>query len=101
MHTTPNPPTGPERGFLRLPFPGATGSPVPKPAAPAAKNPRFGVLECAISAETKRPGLHRIGRGRAMLPDSNAQIRKLLEERILIIDGAMGTMVQRYKLEEA
>lgn len=29
------------------------------------------------------------------------QLRKLLDERILIIDGAMGTMIQRYKLEEA
>jgi len=28
-------------------------------------------------------------------------IRALLKERILIIDGAMGTMIQRYKLEEA
>ena len=28
-------------------------------------------------------------------------IRKELENRILIIDGAMGTMIQRYKLEEA
>lgn len=28
-------------------------------------------------------------------------IRKILEERILIIDGAMGTMIQRYKLTEA
>ncbi len=27
-------------------------------------------------------------------------IRKELEKRILIIDGAMGTMIQRYKLEE-
>ncbi|MBC8034841.1 MAG: homocysteine S-methyltransferase family protein [Chitinophagaceae bacterium] len=27
-------------------------------------------------------------------------IQKCLEERILIIDGAMGTMIQRYKLEE-
>lgn len=27
-------------------------------------------------------------------------IRKELEQRILIIDGAMGTMIQRYKLEE-
>ncbi|HEV7620758.1 MAG TPA: homocysteine S-methyltransferase family protein [Flavisolibacter sp.] len=30
-----------------------------------------------------------------------ANIRDLLKERILIIDGAMGTMIQRYKLEEA
>jgi 5-methyltetrahydrofolate--homocysteine methyltransferase len=29
-----------------------------------------------------------------------ANIRELLNERILIIDGAMGTMIQRYKLEE-
>jgi len=29
------------------------------------------------------------------------QIRQLLEQRILIIDGAMGTMIQRHKLEEA
>ena len=28
-------------------------------------------------------------------------IRKILNERILIIDGAMGTMIQRHKLEEA
>ena len=28
-------------------------------------------------------------------------IKKALEQRILIIDGAMGTMIQRYKLEEA
>ena len=28
-------------------------------------------------------------------------IRSLLENRILVIDGAMGTMIQRYKLEEA
>jgi len=29
-----------------------------------------------------------------------ATIQQLLNERILIIDGAMGTMIQRYKLEE-
>src|SRR3954464_7145140 len=28
------------------------------------------------------------------------EINKLLEKRILIIDGAMGTMIQRYKLAE-
>ncbi len=28
-------------------------------------------------------------------------LRKLLRERIVIIDGAMGTMIQRYKLEES
>lgn len=29
-----------------------------------------------------------------------SQVEKLLQERILIIDGAMGTMIQRYKLSE-
>src|SRR5215217_8839184 len=29
-----------------------------------------------------------------------ATIQQLLDERILVIDGAMGTMIQRYKLEE-
>jgi 5-methyltetrahydrofolate--homocysteine methyltransferase len=33
--------------------------------------------------------------------NTDSKLRKLLDERILIIDGAMGTMVQRYKLEEA
>lgn len=30
-----------------------------------------------------------------------SDIRKELEKRVLVIDGAMGTMIQRYKLEEA
>ena len=29
------------------------------------------------------------------------KIEDILKERILVIDGAMGTMIQRYKLEEA
>src|ERR1700755_2782162 len=33
--------------------------------------------------------------------NTEATLRKLLGERILIIDGAMGTMIQRHKLEEA
>ena len=28
-------------------------------------------------------------------------VQQALKERILIIDGAMGTMIQRHKLEEA
>ncbi len=38
----------------------------------------------------------------ANLPESRtgARIRELLAERILFLDGAMGTMIQRYKLEE-
>ncbi len=33
--------------------------------------------------------------------NTEARLRELLKERILIIDGAMGTMVQQYKLNEA
>jgi 5-methyltetrahydrofolate--homocysteine methyltransferase len=32
---------------------------------------------------------------------SDARLRALLRERILMLDGAMGTMIQRYKLKEA
>jgi 5-methyltetrahydrofolate--homocysteine methyltransferase len=35
-----------------------------------------------------------------MINKKAMDIRKELEKRILIIDGAMGTMIQRYKLEE-
>ncbi len=31
---------------------------------------------------------------------SKEKLEKLLAERILIIDGGMGTMIQSYKLEE-
>jgi 5-methyltetrahydrofolate--homocysteine methyltransferase len=34
-------------------------------------------------------------------PDCTADLRKLLAQRLLVIDGAMGTMIQGYKLEEA
>ena len=30
-----------------------------------------------------------------------SKIKEILGERILVLDGAMGTMIQRYKLEEA
>jgi 5-methyltetrahydrofolate--homocysteine methyltransferase len=33
--------------------------------------------------------------------DPASRLRQLLERRILILDGAMGTMIQRYKLTEA
>ncbi len=32
--------------------------------------------------------------------DISTTIRKALKDRILVIDGAMGTMIQRHKLEE-
>ncbi|HMM72887.1 MAG TPA: homocysteine S-methyltransferase family protein, partial [Rhodocyclaceae bacterium] len=34
-------------------------------------------------------------------PDCTAQLESLLRQRILILDGAMGTMVQRHRLTEA
>ena len=34
-------------------------------------------------------------------PDRTEELRRLLQDRILVIDGAMGTMIQAYKLEEA
>ena len=36
-----------------------------------------------------------------MISSIEKRLRELLAERILLLDGAMGTMVQRYKLEEA
>lgn len=34
-------------------------------------------------------------------PDRSAELRDLLAQRILILDGAMGTMVQQHGLQEA
>ncbi|MEI6033165.1 MAG: methionine synthase [Verrucomicrobiae bacterium] len=36
-----------------------------------------------------------------MISSTEMRLRELLAERILILDGAMGTMVQQYKLQEA
>ena len=37
----------------------------------------------------------------SMQPDRSAELTALLHERILILDGAMGTMIQRHRLQEA
>jgi 5-methyltetrahydrofolate--homocysteine methyltransferase len=34
-------------------------------------------------------------------PDRTAELHRLLDSRILVLDGAMGTMIQRYRLDEA
>ena len=34
-------------------------------------------------------------------PDRTEELRRLLQEQFTAIDGAMGTMIQAYKLEEA
>ncbi|HRC60267.1 MAG TPA: homocysteine S-methyltransferase family protein, partial [Candidatus Propionivibrio aalborgensis] len=36
-----------------------------------------------------------------MQPDRTAELKALLEQRILILDGAMGTMIQRHGLKES
>jgi len=36
-----------------------------------------------------------------MQPDRTAELSALLKQRVLILDGAMGTMIQRHKLQEA
>ena len=36
-----------------------------------------------------------------MMVNKTAQLKQALENRILILDGAMGTMIQKYKLTEA
>ena len=36
------------------------------------------------------------------MPENQTDLlNKLMSERILVLDGAMGTMIQRHKLEEA
>ena len=34
-------------------------------------------------------------------PDVSRQLSALLSERILVLDGAMGTMIQTYQLQES
>ncbi len=36
-----------------------------------------------------------------MQPDRTSELTSLLQQRLLILDGAMGTMIQRHKLQEA
>src|SRR5437763_14646943 len=35
------------------------------------------------------------------MADRIEQLKRLLRERIVVLDGAMGTVIQRYKLDEA
>jgi 5-methyltetrahydrofolate--homocysteine methyltransferase len=36
-----------------------------------------------------------------MQPDRTAELKACLERKILVLDGAMGTMIQRHRLQEA
>src|SRR5512134_1388673 len=56
-----------------------------------------------MAGPTPRPAMntrHPDGRGASAAPLEHL-LRDLLARRILILDGAMGTMIQRYKLSEA
>jgi 5-methyltetrahydrofolate--homocysteine methyltransferase len=37
----------------------------------------------------------------SLRPDATADLAALLRERLLILDGAMGTMIQRHRPSEA
>ena len=76
------------------------GAPVPQRSAataldrpattPAPAGVRAAAAPYAVTPPDERARTERVRR-----------LRKLLEERILLLDGAMGTMIQRHKLEEA
>src|SRR5574343_1352145 len=36
-----------------------------------------------------------------MQPDRTSELQSLLQQRLLVLDGAMGTMIQRHGLQEA
>ena len=38
---------------------------------------------------------------RSHRPDATAELTDLLRERILVLDGAMGTMIQGHRLDES
>ncbi len=40
-------------------------------------------------------------RDHAHRPDATEELSELLRERILVLDGAMGTMIQRHRFDEA
>src|SRR5882724_8803065 len=42
-----------------------------------------------------------VNQDNTLLPSRSEQLEQLLRERVVIIDGAMGTMIQTYKLDEA
>ena len=42
-----------------------------------------------------------LGKREMAQPDRTSEIRELLSRRILVLDGAMGTQIQTYGLDEA
>src|SRR5260221_2217919 len=52
-----------------------------------------------LKFNTLKPFTHRLEH--TMQPDRTAELTRLMRERILVMDGAMGTMIQQHKLSEA
>ena len=78
---------------------GAADSPDPAaPAAPAAEQQLEQEQQAggAMAAPAYKPWRDPLATSEAF-----GQLEALMKERIIFIDGAMGTMIQRYKLEEA
>ena len=69
----------------------------PPPTPPLAGE----AIEQARSARTSAQTLAQRGRLVTAQPDCSEELRGLLAQRILILDGAMGTMIQQHTLGEA
>ena len=58
--------------------------------------------ELTLQPPSPFPGPRRaLSRTPLMTVDRTAELSDLLARRILILDGAMGTMIQSYRLQEA
>jgi len=63
-------------------------------------SPAAAVAEAGATSVTSRPRNAPSELATAPNPSVEARLRDLLARRILILDGAMGTMIQRYRLSE-
>src|SRR3546814_14428006 len=90
MPARPGSPPLQGEGWVGMGFPPAQAKPIPIPAFPL----KGKETSKAFRSEPMKqlPWLH---------PDRVAALESALAERILVIDGAMGTMIQRHRLEEA
>src|SRR5262249_44741049 len=64
---------------------------------------RGDITRAARTAPERRHGIRTQGEltGGQMAADTRSVLESLLEHRILVLDGAMGTMIQRHTLTEA
>ena len=54
-----------------------------------------------MPAHGRTTGDRRLSESSALRPDATAALTALLEQRILVLDGAMGTAIQRNRPDEA